>query len=220
MQCKKCGVEFTPARSDAVYCSQACRQSAYRERSSEPVTRQVTDRAIQSDYNPVAPLNTAFQRAMDAIPKKHHAELGFLAQTAAIVVEQWVKAELEVDSTHAEYREKLDDEWEKIEKARAELVRREADFNKAVMKYEGVEIGGGQVMHLWREGDLRAMRSFLHEDKHQDPDMKDKARALFSKWRALEDKVMAWSKKCTIPELESYGWTKTVAERRAKKAKA
>jgi hypothetical protein len=30
--CQVCGRTFTPARSDAVYCSSACRQKAYRQR--------------------------------------------------------------------------------------------------------------------------------------------------------------------------------------------
>ncbi len=31
MVCKTCGKAFTPKRSDAVYCSNACRQKAYRQ---------------------------------------------------------------------------------------------------------------------------------------------------------------------------------------------
>lgn len=31
MVCKTCGKTFTPKRSDAVYCSNACRQKAYRQ---------------------------------------------------------------------------------------------------------------------------------------------------------------------------------------------
>lgn len=31
--CRDCGEEFTPARSDAAYCSPACRQRAYRRRT-------------------------------------------------------------------------------------------------------------------------------------------------------------------------------------------
>jgi formylmethanofuran dehydrogenase subunit E len=30
--CARCGAEFTPARSDARYCSSVCRQAAYRQR--------------------------------------------------------------------------------------------------------------------------------------------------------------------------------------------
>ena len=32
-RCRMCGHEFTPARSDARYCSNRCRQAAYRDRS-------------------------------------------------------------------------------------------------------------------------------------------------------------------------------------------
>lgn len=36
--CELCGVEFTQERSDARYCSNACRQAAYRERKREEAT--------------------------------------------------------------------------------------------------------------------------------------------------------------------------------------
>ena len=87
--------------------------------------RHVTDTHLQSDYNPVAPLNTALKRAMETVPKYNHGELGYIAETVAFVVEQWVQAELEEDSAHAEYPVKLDDEWAKIEKAREDLIKRE-----------------------------------------------------------------------------------------------
>ena len=32
MVCKTCGKTFTPKRSDAVYCSNVCRQKAYRQK--------------------------------------------------------------------------------------------------------------------------------------------------------------------------------------------
>ena len=32
LACQRCGATFTPPRSDARYCSSACRQAAYRER--------------------------------------------------------------------------------------------------------------------------------------------------------------------------------------------
>lgn len=38
--CKSCGTTFTPKRSGAVYCSNACRQKAYRERVTEVVSGQ------------------------------------------------------------------------------------------------------------------------------------------------------------------------------------
>jgi hypothetical protein len=60
-----------------------------------------------------------------------------------------------------------------------------------MLKSEGVELGEGQVMHLWREDDIKAMRSFLNEDKHQDPAMKAEAIRLILKWRVLEDIVLA-----------------------------
>jgi hypothetical protein len=34
--CSGCSSTFTPARSDARYCSPACRQRAYRERQTQP----------------------------------------------------------------------------------------------------------------------------------------------------------------------------------------
>ena len=32
LTCKRCGRTFTPKRSDAKYCSEACKQAAYRTR--------------------------------------------------------------------------------------------------------------------------------------------------------------------------------------------
>ena len=36
--CAQCGSEYSPARLDAVYCSPACRQRAYRSRNAKTVT--------------------------------------------------------------------------------------------------------------------------------------------------------------------------------------
>ena len=41
--CKNCGNTFTPRRSGAVYCSNACRQKAYRERVTDSVSHQSDD---------------------------------------------------------------------------------------------------------------------------------------------------------------------------------
>ena len=41
--CKSCGTTFTPKRSGAVYCSNACRQKAYRERVTDSVSHQNDD---------------------------------------------------------------------------------------------------------------------------------------------------------------------------------
>jgi uncharacterized OB-fold protein len=39
--CKGCGKTFTPKRSDAVYCSNACRQRAYRQSVTDEVRGQI-----------------------------------------------------------------------------------------------------------------------------------------------------------------------------------
>jgi len=39
--CKGCGKTFTPKRSDAVYCSNACRQRAYRQSVTDKVSGQI-----------------------------------------------------------------------------------------------------------------------------------------------------------------------------------
>ena len=39
--CDRCGERFTPPRSDARYCSSACRQAEYRERKAVPATRTI-----------------------------------------------------------------------------------------------------------------------------------------------------------------------------------
>ena len=39
--CKCCGKAFTPKRSDAVYCSNACRQKAYRQNVADNASSQV-----------------------------------------------------------------------------------------------------------------------------------------------------------------------------------
>ena len=39
--CKCCGKAFTPKRSDAVYCSNACRQKAYRQNVTDAASCQV-----------------------------------------------------------------------------------------------------------------------------------------------------------------------------------
>ncbi len=153
------------------------------------------------------------------IPKKYHGSIAYLGAAIEVGMEQWVKAEMESEAAHADYRAALDDEWAKIEKAREALLKLEEQYLKALLKFEGVEFGEGEVLHLWREDDMKAMRSFLHEDKHQDPRMKQRAQRLFPKWHVLEEKVLNRVKKSSIPVLESYGWSKTVEERRAKRAK-
>lgn len=49
-----CGREFAASRSDAHYCSSACRQKAYRERhrllSSDNVERVIAGMPVQNDY--------------------------------------------------------------------------------------------------------------------------------------------------------------------------
>ena len=39
--CKGCGKAFTPKRSDAVYCSNACRQKAYRQNVADNASSQI-----------------------------------------------------------------------------------------------------------------------------------------------------------------------------------
>lgn len=39
--CKGCGKIFTPRRSDAVYCSNACRQRAYRQSVTDKASDQI-----------------------------------------------------------------------------------------------------------------------------------------------------------------------------------
>ena len=39
--CKGCGKTFTPKRSDAVYCCNACRQRAYRQSVTDKVSVQI-----------------------------------------------------------------------------------------------------------------------------------------------------------------------------------
>lgn len=39
--CKCCGKAFTPKRSDAVYCSNACRQKAYRQNVTDEASCQI-----------------------------------------------------------------------------------------------------------------------------------------------------------------------------------
>ena len=39
--CKGCGKTFTPKRSDAVYCSNACRQRAYRQSVTDKASDQI-----------------------------------------------------------------------------------------------------------------------------------------------------------------------------------
>ena len=39
--CKGCGKTFTPKRSDAVYCSNACRQRAYRQSVTDKVSGRI-----------------------------------------------------------------------------------------------------------------------------------------------------------------------------------
>lgn len=41
--CKSCGNTFTPQRAGAVYCSNACRQKAYRGRVTDSVSHQNDD---------------------------------------------------------------------------------------------------------------------------------------------------------------------------------
>lgn len=41
--CKNCGNIFTPKRAGAMYCSNACRQKAYRERVTDSVSHQNND---------------------------------------------------------------------------------------------------------------------------------------------------------------------------------
>ena len=40
--CRECGESFTPARSDAAYCSSPCRQRAYRDRQRPKPIRNAT----------------------------------------------------------------------------------------------------------------------------------------------------------------------------------
>ena len=39
--CKSCGKTFTPRRSDAIYCSNACRQRAYRQSVTDKASDQI-----------------------------------------------------------------------------------------------------------------------------------------------------------------------------------
>ncbi|WP_158086643.1 hypothetical protein [Mycobacterium scrofulaceum] len=92
MMCAVCGTGFT-ARSDAVYCSSACRQKAHRARSARrtAVLREIvkrsspTSRAMQSDAG------TSLQRSVATSVRRAREQLDRsreLCRTAALRLQQ------------------------------------------------------------------------------------------------------------------------------------
>lgn len=65
MNCQECGAALTAARSDAAYCSNACRQKAYRAR----------DRALSADRVEIV------AQGMEA--QGHHAMAEMVREAAA-----------------------------------------------------------------------------------------------------------------------------------------
>jgi hypothetical protein len=49
--CERCGHRFTAPRSDARYCSPACRQAAYRQRCAEQAAARAQARTVLGDYD-------------------------------------------------------------------------------------------------------------------------------------------------------------------------
>lgn len=211
MQCKQCGSEFTSTRADAAYCSSACRQSAYRSRTT--TTRNVTDGPSMA--NAIA---KAGEEALAIIPKKYHGALMALQDAINRYGNEWLESQVSA-ATEAQ-RAALDDEWARLDKLREQLTALELDLKAKVMKYDGREVAPAVVMRLMREDDVKIIRGLLHPDRQPDDDRRAKANKVFPKWRAVEESLTAWVKQTTIPTLEKAGWTKTVAERRAKRAKA
>lgn len=64
IRCTVCDCEFIPTRSDAQYCSPACRQKAYRQ-SKEKKPKVMTDLALRSE---LTPRQRAFVEAYASVP--------------------------------------------------------------------------------------------------------------------------------------------------------
>lgn len=217
MECKQCGKDFTPARSDAAYCSRACRQSAYRHRSSVTVSRHVTPTDGPDAAALAAVIGAAAETAFAAIPKKYHVPLHDLLNAANQHGHQWLMSQ--AASATEDRRVALDDEWLKIEKAHAELDALARKNRELAYRYEGKELLPHEMARHLKEEDVKIIRGFLHPDKQTDEGMKARATKVFPKWKEIEDALTGWAKQSPIPVLERYGWTKTVAERRAKRTK-
>lgn len=64
--CPICGTEFTPKRSDAVYCSAKCRVSAARNRQKKKTTQQLQARELRVKV---------FIKALQNHDKEEYAEI-------------------------------------------------------------------------------------------------------------------------------------------------
>lgn len=217
MECKQCGKDFTPARSDAAYCSRACRQSAYRHRSSVTVSRHVTPTDGPDAAELAAVIGAAADAAFAAIPKKYHDSLHNLLSAVNQHGHQWLMSQ--AASATEDLRAALDDEWAKVEKAHADIDALGVRYRELVYKMEGKEFLPHELARHLREGDVKTIRGFLHPDKQTDEGMRARATKVFPKWKEIENVLTQWAKQSPMPVLERYGWTKTVADRRAKRTK-